>query len=332
MESTCAQMLDETVDVPFEDRVGREAAWPITALATTVLQMNLGYRCNQHCAHCHLDSGPDREEQMSQEVMEAALEFADRSGITEFDLTGGAPELNPRFRWLVKTLRARDHGVIDRCNLTILSERGQEDLPRFFADHRVRVVASLPHYAAQTTDRVRGRSVFDRSIEGLRALNEAGYGRPGGELQLDLVHSPAGAFLPGCQVSLESDFRERLRDNHGVSFTGLIAMTNMPAGRFLKFLIRSGNLSRYMHRLEQNFNPATLELLMCRTTLSVAWDGILYDCDFNQSLGLPIRNGSALNVGKVRPDKLLGRAIRCRSHCYGCTAGAGSSCGGAVTS
>ncbi len=321
---------DAAVTMPFEARVTQAKAWPIVAGRPTTLQMNLGYRCNQRCAHCHLDCHPERTEEMSREVMEATLDFAARAGIKDFDLTGGAPELNPHFRWLVGELAARGTSITDRCNLTILSEPGQEDLAEFLAEHRVKVVASLPHYRPEMTNRVRGKEAFDRSLTGLQKLNSLGYGQPESSLELVLMHSPAGAILPAKQCSLEQEFRTQLLQQHGIAFTRLTVLTNNPLGRFLQFLEKSGNLERYLARLEQQFNPATLSNLMCCSLLSVAWNGLIYDCDFNQAVEWEIRNGGAWHIGKVTVEALVGRAIRCGNHCYACTAGQGSSCGGAV--
>ena len=318
------------VTVSFEARLSGAGLWPIRAARPTCLQLNLGYRCNLRCVHCHLDAGPHRSEAMSDEVLRAAVALAARAGIRAFDLTGGAPELHPGFRRLVLTLRARGDDVIDRCNLAILSEPGQEDLADFLAAHGVRVHASLPHPGREMTDRVRGRGTHARLIDGLRRLNAVGYGRPGGPLELTLVYNPPGALLPASQSSLEADFRAELQRQHGVVFTRLVALTNLPTGRFLAFLERSGNAAAYLARLEAQFNPATLAGVMCRSLLSVGWDGTLYDCDFNQALGIAIGNGVPLRVQDVDIETLVGRPIRCRDHCYGCTAGQGSSCGGAV--
>jgi len=326
---TASLSLEEAVTVAFEQRVARAGEWPIAALPPAVLQMNLGYRCNQRCAHCHVDASPERAEEMPWAVMQAALEFAGRSRIIEFDLTGGAPELHPHFRQLIERIKAQGGHVTDRCNLTILTEAREQDLPRFLAAHRVRVMASLPHHSCEMTDRVRGDHAFARSLAGLRALNAAGHGFPGTGLELVLVVNPSGAFLLASQESLEADFRAALA-RHGVVFTRLIALANMPIGRFLRFLIESGNLARYMRRLEASFNAATVPNLMCRTTLSLGWNGTLYDCDFNQALGLAIGNGESAHIRSATSDELTGRAVRCRSHCYGCTAGQGSSCTGAV--
>ena len=283
-------LLQPAVRLPFETRLKQLGAWPLHARIPTTLQMNLGYRCNQQCLHCHVNAGPARMEAMSAEVMEAALLFAGRMGIREFDVTGGAPELHPRFRWLVAAITQRGGSITDRCNLTVLAEPGQEDIIDFLAAHRVRIMASLPHYSPAMTDRLRGQEVFMRSITALRRLNAAGYGHSESDYELVLVYNPIGAILPANQADLEADFRTRLAEHYGIVFTRLIALANLPTGRFLTFLQSSGNLKRYMARLEQQFNPTTLPNLMCRSLLSVAWDGTLYDCDFNQALGLAIRN------------------------------------------
>ena len=323
-------LLPAAVRLAFAERVAQCGAWPIRAGMPTTLQMNLGYRCNQRCVHCHLDAGPERTETMSPEVIEAALGCAERLGIREFDLTGGAPELHPDFRRLVAAVTQRGGRVTDRCNLTVLDEPGQEDLLDFLAAQRVRIMASLPHYTPAMTDRVRGRQVFQRSLAVLRRMNAAGYGLPASERELVLVYNPTGAFLPAAQADLEADFRARLAAEQGIVFTRLIALANLPTGRFLTFLHASGNLYRYMARLEQQFNPATLPHLMCRSLLSLGWDGTLYDCDFNQALGQPIQLDTPANIRHLSLEALAGRPIHCRNHCYGCTAGQGSSCGGAV--
>ncbi len=322
--------LDNVVEVAFETRLSRLGLWPVTTERPATLQINLGYRCNQQCAHCHYRCGPDRKEAMSVEVMGAALEFAGGNAITDFDLTGGAPELHPDFRWLVETIGEQGGRITDRCNLTVLREPGNDDLPEFLAAHKVHVAASLPCYSPETTDRVRGRWAFARSVAALKMLNDAGYGRSDTGLELTLVHNPAGAALPGRQESLEIDYRKRLWEDHGVVFTRLITIANMPIGRLLGSLEMSGSLKRYIHELEQNFNQETLPGLMCRRILSVGWNGVLYDCDFNQSLGIAIRNGKVAHAGHTSVGKLLGRQIRCFNHCYGCTAGNGSSCGGEI--
>jgi radical SAM/Cys-rich protein len=322
--------LSGLVDRPFVRRLAEAQGTPIIAGRPDLLQLNLGYRCVLECKHCHLEAGPGRTEEMSEEVIAAALAFAERAGITGFDLTGGAPELNPHFRSLVEEIRARGGSVIDRCNLAILSEPDQKDLAAFLAKNRVKVSASLPHYRPEMTERVRGQGVFGRLIEGLRRLNDVGYGGPDTGLELTLVHTPAGAILPAGQAALEADFRAELDRRYGVVFNSLIVITNVPVGRFLGFLERTGNTQSYLQRLEQSFNPGTLAGLMCRTLLSVAWDGTVYDCDFNQALGLPIAVEGSPQIGDLDAERLTGRIVRCGSHCYACTAGQGSSCSGAL--
>jgi radical SAM/Cys-rich protein len=295
-----------------------------------VLQLNLGRLCNQTCRHCHVDAGPDRVEVMARETMEQALAFADEAGVPTVDLTGGAPELNPHFRWLVGELGRRVRRVIDRCNLTILETAPFRDLPEFLAGHRVEVVASLPHFAARTADAQRGDGVFDASIAALRRLNALGYGRTGSGLVLNLVYNPAGAFLPPRQSSIEPEYRRALERDHGVIFNDLYVLANLPIGRFLEFLDRAGQLEAYLARLAAAYNPATVDGLMCRTTLSVAWDGTLHDCDFNQMLALPLASGRPRHIAEATAERLAGRPVVTAAHCLGCTAGQGTTCGGAI--
>ena len=293
--------------------------------ATTVLQINLGKRCNQTCRHCHVDAGPDRKEVMNDNTVEACLALLERGGVSTLDITGGAPELHPRFREIVTRARALGCRVIDRCNLTITLLPNYAYLPRFFADNEVEVVASLPWYSTQVTDAQRGEGVFEQSIAALRRLNEVGYGQGDG-LVLNLVTNPGGAFLPAPQEALQREWKREMSRRHGVTFDALYTITNMPVSRFLEFLVDSGNLEHYLRKLVDAFNPAAVEGLMCRSTLSVGWDGKLYDCDFNQMLEME------------RPEKLdgldlaslQGTAVRVGQHCFGCTAGSGSSCGGST--
>lgn len=320
--------LDATGTIPFE-RALEAPLRPLRPERLEVLQVNVGKLCNQTCRHCHVDAGPDRREVMSREVLEACLRALDRAPIPTVDVTGGAPELHPDFRWFVAEVRARGRHVIDRCNLTILETPSHRDLPGFLARHRVEVVCSLPHWAASSTDRQRGDGVFEASIRALRRLNEVGYGDGASGLRLCLVTNPVGAFLPGGQASLEREWKRELERRHGVRFDALYTITNMPIGRYLEWLEASGNLARYMERLVAAFNPAAAAKAMCRTTLSVAWDGALHDCDFNQMLELPIEGGASIH--DFDPQRLAERAIVVGRHCFGCTAGAGSSCGGATT-
>ena len=267
---------------------------------------------------------------MTRETMEDCLRAIEAASIPRVDLTGGAPELNPDFRWLVERARGLGCHVIDRCNLTILTLPRFADLPAFLAAHRVEVVASLPSFLARNTDAQRGVGVFDDSIAAIRRLNEHGYGVEGTGLELNLVYNPTGAFLPPRQASIEADFRRELRSRYGLAFNHLYVITNMPINRFLEFLLRSGQYEAYMERLIAAYNPTAAESVMCRSTLSVGWDGRLYDCDFNQQLELPTEPGAPRRIADFDADALARRAIATGLHCYGCTAGAGSSCGGEV--
>jgi radical SAM/Cys-rich protein len=315
---------------PFEDAVVEAGLAPLESLGITTLQINLGKLCNQTCKHCHVDAGPDRREVMTRETMEACLRVLEATDIPVVDLTGGAPEMNPDFRWLVERVRALGRRVIDRCNLTILMVGGMRDLPGFLATQRVTIVASLPSFLARNTDAQRGERVFDTSIAALARLNELGYGREGSGLELNLVFNPTGAFLPGRQESLEADFRRELWERYGVAFNHLYAITNMPINRFLEFLLRTGQYEAYMERLVSAFNPVAASEVMCRTMLSVGWDGRLHDCDFNQMLELPLSDGLPRHIADFDPRRLARRTIATGLHCYGCTAGAGSSCGGTI--
>jgi radical SAM/Cys-rich protein len=315
---------------PFEVALADSGLAPLTAQGVRVFQMNLGRLCNQTCKHCHVDAGPDRREVMTRATMAECLRVLASTDIPVVDITGGAPELNPDFRWLVEQVRALGRYVMDRCNLTILLAAGLRDLPEFLAGHRVEIVASLPSFLGWNTDAQRGDGVFEDSIEALHRLNALGYGREGSGLTLNLVHNPVGAFLPGRQASLEADFRRELARRHGVVFNRLFVITNMPINRFLEFLLRTGQYETYMEHLIAAYNPAAASAVMCRTTISVGWDGRLYDCDFNQMLDLPLAPGLAPRISDFDADRLVGRRIATGLHCYGCTAGAGSSCGGAT--
>jgi radical SAM/Cys-rich protein len=314
----------------FEDAVAGCGHASLRAAAISTLQINLGKRCNQACRHCHVDAGPDRREVMPPHVVDACLSFLDASDIPTLDITGGAPEMHPSFRDIVRRARAAGRHVMDRCNLTITQLPNYSDLPAFLADYRVEVIASLPSFAARLTDTQRGSGVFEASIAALRRFNELGYGINGSGLLLHLVTNPVGAFLPGSQTALEVDWKRELHRRHGVTFNRLYTITNMPISRFLQFLIDSGNLQGYMDRLAGAFNPAAVDGLMCRNTLSVGWDGQLYDCDFNQMLELGTADEAPRTIFDATPAALAGRRIVVGPHCFGCTAGAGSSCGGAT--
>lgn len=298
------------------------------ALAT--LQVNVGYRCNQACAHCHVDAGPQRTEEMSRRTADEVLDFVARAKVGTLDITGGAPELNPSFRHLVTGARARAAAVIDRCNLTVLEEGAAPDLPDFLAANEVRVIASLPCYGPANVDAQRGRGVFEKSIRGLHALNARGYGVPGSGLVLDLVYNPLGARLPPPQAALEATYRAELGTRHGVVFNHLLTLANMPIARFRHALEREGGLAAYQALLVAAHRPENLAAVMCRSLLSVDWQGYCYDCDFNQMLGLPLGGAGRTHLSALLDRPLAGRSIAVAAHCYGCTAGQGSSCGGAL--
>jgi radical SAM/Cys-rich protein len=314
----------------FDEAAASAGAWPLIPNAVTTLQINVGKLCNQTCRHCHVDAGPDRREIMSRETMALCLRALASTLIPTVDITGGAPELNPDFRWLITEATALGCHVIDRCNLTVLLTPGQGDLPEFFARHCVEVVASLPHYRGPNTDAQRGDGVYERSIAALKHLNAVGYGDSRSGLRLVLVTNPVGAFLPPAQASLEADWKRELLRLHGITFDALYCITNMPISRHLEWLVESGHLEPYMERLVNAFNPATMAGLMCRTTLSVGWDGRLFDCDFNQMLDLEVDAGAPRHIRDFDPDRLARRQIVVGRHCFGCTAGAGSSCGGSI--
>jgi radical SAM/Cys-rich protein len=317
----------------FEERLASCGLDPLRPTRIEILQVNVGKRCNQSCRHCHVDAAPDRREQMSAETLDACLDVLARHDVATLDITGGAPELHPLFRDAVTRARSLGRRVIDRCNLTILLVPGFEDLAEFLAAHKVAITASLPYYLPKQTDAQRGDGVFEKSVEALARLNALGYGAEGGDLVLNLITNPVGAFLPGPQASLEKDWKRELLRRHGIRFNRLFTIANMPISRFLEYLGETGNLESYLERLVQAFNPAAAEGVMCRNTLSVGWDGTLYDCDFNQMLEMPIAVGSGarLTIHDFKKESLERRAIAVGPHCFGCTAGAGSSCGGAVT-
>ena len=302
--------------------------------ALDTLQVNLGYRCNQACFHCHVNASPDRKEMMSGETINDVIAFMRASGVTTLDLTGGAPELNDHFRRLIVAARTASVRVIDRCNLTILGEPGQEDLAEFLAAQKVEISASLPCYSQENVDKQRGEGVFEKSIEGLRKLNALGYGKPDSGLILNLVFNPQGPKLPPAQEQLEADYHRLLHDNFGIVFNHLFTITNMPIQRFGSTLISKGQFEPYMDLLVSSFQAQNLDSVMCRSLLSVDYLGYVYDCDFNQMLGLPLQHSGRLktHLRDLMAVDLLGNAIVVKDHCYGCTAGQGSSCGGALES
>lgn len=296
------------------------------------LQVNLGYKCNQQCLHCHVNAGPNRKEIMSLETINSILEAVKKLKIKTLDLTGGAPELNPDFKYLVEQARQLSVHVIDRCNLTILTEPKQEYLATFLADNNVEIVASLPCYTEENVDEQRGKGVYQKSIQGLKILNELGYGHEKDLLQLNLVYNPGGAFLPPSQQSLEKDFKEKLFNEHGVEFNSLFTITNMPIKRFGSTLLSKGTFDEYMQLLKSSHQNDNLETVMCRSLVSIDWQGYLYDCDFNQMLNLPIadKDEQRLHIDSLDTSTLDELKIYIADHCYGCTAGQGSSCGGAL--
>lgn len=317
----------------FETKIAKDGYDTLKPKTLEILQINLGYMCNQVCSHCHVDAGPDRKEIMTRETMQHCLKVVKKSGAHTLDLTGGAPEMNPDFRWFVE--EASKVGVKDfivRSNLTIIrANKKYYDLPEFFKKYNVHVVSSLPHWTRGKTDKQRGEGVFNMSIEALKSLNKIGYGMPGSPLKLDLVYNPSGAFMPADQSDLEKDFKKALLEDFDIHFHNLMAITNLPISRFLDFLIASDNYEDYMTALVEAYNPTAVENVMCRNTLSVSWDGWLYDCDFNQMLCMKI-DSDRNHIKDFNLNAIQNRNIKTHQHCYGCTAGAGSSCGGATTS
>jgi radical SAM/Cys-rich protein len=314
----------------FEAALTETGLYPLCALGIEVLQVNLGKLCNMTCSHCHVDAGPDRREVMTRETAEACVRALAASDIPILDLTGGAPEMNPNFRWMVEEAKRLGRHIMDRCNLTILHAPGHTDLPEFLAAHGVEIVASLPCYSETNVDAQRGSHAFERSIDALRQLNVLGYGQPDSGLRLTLVYNPVGAGLPPPQDQLEQDYRRELAGRYGVVFSRLFTIANMPIGRFLNYLLRTGKFDDYLGRLIVAYNSAAAAGVMCRTTLSVDWKGQLYDCDFNQMLGLPLHQSLPQNIRDLDPERLAHRMITTGQHCYGCTAGGGSSCRGVI--
>lgn len=313
----------------FEAALASSGLLPLRPRRIEILQINLGKRCNQTCRHCHVDAGPDRSEVMPREVVAACLDFLGRAHIPTLDITGGAPELHPAFREIVARAAHGGAHVMHRCNLTAILLPNYADIPALLAKHRVEVIASLPYFQARETDTQRGAGVFDESVEGLHRLNALGYGRGTG-LELNLVANPVGTFLPGNQRELEALWKSELRRRHGIEFDHLYTITNMPISRFLEFLEEKGRTDEYLSRLANAYNAGAAAGVMCRNTLSVAWDGALYDCDFNQMLELPVHAAAPQTIFDADRALLEGREIAVGPHCFGCTAGAGSSCGGAV--
>lgn len=315
----------------FNDMLSKSGVSPLHSSVTEIMQINLGKMCNQVCKHCHVDAGPDRKEIMTRQTMQECLDALARTDIQWVDLTGGAPEMNPDFRWFVEEVTKLGRSTMVRCNLTIIvANKKYHDLPEFFKENNVHVISSLPFYDAKNVDRQRGDGVFEDSMRALTMLNAAGYGMPGSGLVLDLVYNPVGALLPGPQAALESQFKKALKDKFEIEFNSLICITNMPISRYLEYLIDSGNYASYMQKLVDSFNPMAADGVMCKNTISVSWDGLMYDCDFNQMLELPLTTPHR-HVRDLDVNELDGRRIVVNQHCFGCTAGAGSSCGGQLT-
>ncbi|HIC31014.1 MAG TPA: radical SAM/Cys-rich domain protein [Flavobacteriaceae bacterium] len=315
----------------FKDKIAESNQFPLKPKPLEILQINVGYMCNQVCEHCHVDAGPDRKEIMTKETMQQCLDVIKTTGAHTLDLTGGAPEMNPNFRWFVEeAAKAGIKDFIVRSNLTIIrANKKYHDLPEFFKKHNVHVVSSMPHWTRGKTDKQRGEGVFDQSIQALKDLNAIGYGMPDSNLKLDLVYNPSGAFLPANQAAMEKDFKKALLEDFNIQFHNLFAITNLPISRFLDFLIASDNYEDYMYALVDAFNPSAVANVMCTNTISVSWDGYLYDCDFNQMLDLKVAS-KIKHISDYNEDILQNRDIIISQHCYGCTAGAGSSCQGSV--
>ena len=316
----------------FASKLRISNLFPLKPTGIEIFQINVGKMCNQVCKHCHVDAGPDRKEIMSRETMKLCLEGIKKTGAHTVDLTGGAPEMNPDFRWFVEEIsKLGVEKIIVRCNLTIiLANKKYHNLPEFFKTHRIEVVSSLPYFNAIRTDAQRGDGVFEKSIKALQMLNEVGYGKSDTGLILNLVYNPSGAFLPPSQSALEVEFKNKLKSNYNIDFNSLFSITNLPISRFLEYLIDSNNYDAYMAKLIEAYNPSAAANVMCRNTISIGWDGWIYDCDFNQMLDLKV-NTKHNHLSDFVNEELLNRSIVINQHCYGCTAGAGSSCGGTIS-
>ena len=325
------EVLNHAVEDTFAEKLKASNLFPLKSISVDTFQINLGKMCNQECKHCHVDAGPDRKEIMTKQTMQECLDALDKSTCSTVDLTGGAPEMNPDFRWFVEQLSRKGKKIIVRCNLTIIvANLKYNDLPEFYKKHKVEVVSSLPHFTSRRTDAQRGDGVFDRSIKALKMLNEVGYGIEGSGLILNLVYNPSGAFLPSDQKELEKEFKSKLTSRFDISFNNLFTITNLPVSRFLDYLVNSGNLDEYFETLVNAYNPVAASEVMCRSLISISWDGLVYDCDFNQMLELEVDVSSGKHIKEFVLENYLDRSIIVNQHCYGCTAGAGSSCGGAT--
>ncbi|MEO8962694.1 MAG: arsenosugar biosynthesis radical SAM (seleno)protein ArsS [Ginsengibacter sp.] len=322
---------NDSVLPSFKQKLIQSGLSPLKPINIEIFQVNLGKMCNQTCSHCHVDAGPDRKEIMTRETMQQCIEvLKNHPSLKTIDLTGGAPEMNPNFRWFVEEIKKLERHIIVRCNLTIiLANKRYFDLPEFYKQHNIEVVSSLPCYTQERTDKQRGNHVFEKSIQALQMLNAIGYGKKETGLILNLVYNPAGAFLPPPQQTLENEYKEVLMKEFGIVFNHLFTITNIPINRFLDYLLISGNYEKYMEKLVNAYNPAAAANVMCRTTISIGWDGFIYDCDFNQMLEMKVGTQEK-HISQYNVDELNNRNILTGQHCYGCTAGAGSSCGGAV--
>jgi len=325
------KILDHNDMIPFQQKLGSIRLFPLKPKGIEIFQVNIGKMCNQTCRHCHVDAGPDRKEIMTRDTMQQCMDVLKLYPQMKIvDITGGAPEMNPDFRWFVEEIKKHDRHIMVRCNLTIiLANQKYYNLPQFYKQHGIELISSLPFYTQDRTDRQRGNGVFEDSIKVLQLLNNEGYGIEGSGLVLNLVYNPAGAFLPPAQQALQKEYKQRLKEKYGILFNELYTITNMPINRYLDYLINSGNYERYMDKLIAAFNPAAAQNVMCRNTISVGWDGYLYDCDFNQMLELKV-DCPAKHITQFDTSTLNKRSIIIGQHCYGCTAGSGSSCGGAT--
>ncbi len=316
---------------PFQYKLKQNGLYPLKPTGIEIFQVNLGKMCNQTCRHCHVDAGPDRKEIMTKETMKQCIEVLKQNpSLKSIDLTGGAPEMNPDFRWFVEEIKMLDRHILVRCNLTIiLANKKFYDLPEFYKQNNIEVISSLPFYTESRTDRQRGNHVFEKSIEALKMLNILGYGKVETGLILNLVYNPSGAFLPPAQQALEKEYKEALMKEFGIVFNHLFTITNMPINRYLDYLLKSNNYEKYMEKLVDAYNPVAASNVMCRNTISIGWDGYIYDCDFNQMLEMKVETHGK-HISEFNMDELNNRNILIGQHCYGCTAGAGSSCSGAV--
>ena len=315
----------------FSDKLKKTKSFPLRTGRVEILQVNCGKRCNLSCGHCHVGAGPERTEVMNKRVFELCLEAAEKtSSIEVIDITGGSPEMNPHLEWFIGRASRSGKRVAVRSNLSILSEEGYSKFVEVYKEYKVEICASIPCYTRENVDGQRGGGVYERCIKVLKTLNKVGYGTAGSGLVINLVYNPGGAYLPGAQKELERDYKENLMKEHGIVFNNLFCITNMPIGRFYEYLSRTGKTKDYLHELVNTYNQRAADRVMCKNTVSVSWDGRLYDCDFNQVLGLPVSSGNCLTIGEFDAGELNGRDISVHNHCYGCTAGNGSSCRGSA--